>query len=155
MALMSRTGYTFYYDTVPAFPAGAVFCRYQKEIDDFLAAEKSRYVKSLAALTAAFVLSYILRVFTHSVVSYILWSGSFAFLLALVTMKICFSNAVLRWLGHHIFEIYILQRLPMMVLRNTFSGTYMYFFCCMTAAVLLSALIHFCFRIIDKKIFSI
>lgn len=155
MVLLSQTGYTFYYDTVPAFTAGAVFGRYQKEVDDFLTGEKNRYWKALAALILIFIISYVLRVFTHSIISYILWSGSFAFVLVFATMKICFSNAVLRWLGHHIFEIYILQRLPMMVLRNTFSSGYIYFVVCMTAALLLSALFHFCFQIVDKKIYSI
>ena len=36
----------------------------------------------------------------------------------LLTMKVSFGNRVLQWLGGMVFPIYILQRLPMMVLSH-------------------------------------
>lgn len=47
-----------------------------------------------------------------------MWACAFAGLLVLLTMKIKPGNSVLTFLGNHVFSIYILQRIPMMVLSR-------------------------------------
>jgi adenosine/AMP kinase len=45
-------------------------------------------------------------------------SLAFVFALAIVSMRIQIGNGVLCWCGEHLFAIYILQRIPMNVLKG-------------------------------------
>lgn len=64
------------------------------------------------------------------------------FVVSVVLMmnRIVLGNAVLKWLGKHLFEVYILMRLPMMLLQNTAIGQkhFVYFVLCFLATVILA-----------------
>ena len=45
-----------------------------------------------------------------------MWAFCFTALTLLATMKISLHSQVLRWFGEHVFSIYVIQRLPMLVL---------------------------------------
>ena len=46
----------------------------------------------------------------------------FTLFTVLITMKFEFNNLILAWMGKHLFEIYILMRLPMILLQPYFKG---------------------------------
>lgn len=48
---------------------------------------------------------------------YQLWVFCFAAAIVIFTMRWVVDNPFLRWVGEHLFELYILQRLPMMILK--------------------------------------
>jgi len=55
---------------------------------------------------------------------------AFALTVVLITMKVRLGNPVLRWAGDHLFEIYMLQRLPMIIwglVPAVSSNVYLYF----------------------------
>ena len=44
------------------------------------------------------------------------WAMCFTAAVVMLTMKISFDSRILRWFGQHLFGIYIIQRIPFMVL---------------------------------------
>ena len=54
----------------------------------------------------------------------------FVLLVILSTSRIKIGNPVLNWLGKHTFEIYLLQRLPMIALSGIGMNQYIYLFLC-------------------------
>ena len=49
---------------------------------------------------------------------YTLWAVMFMALVVLFTMKIKIGNRILDWFGAHVFSVYILQRIPMIILKH-------------------------------------
>ena len=70
------------------------------------------------------------------------------------TSKVSIDNKVLRWLGTNCFEIYILQRLPMIFLASfgiqEYSFLFAFFVIIITLA--LADVFHRCLLIIDSKL---
>ena len=66
----------------------------------------------------------------------------FVLLVILATSRIKIGNPVLSWLGKHTFEIYILQRLPMIALSEISINQYVYFFICVVVTSLAAFLYH-------------
>ena len=54
----------------------------------------------------------------YGIEGYTIWALLFTSLVVLITMKITFFNGVLVWFGNHVFSVYILQRIPMMILQK-------------------------------------
>lgn len=53
-------------------------------------------------------------------------------------MKVSFDNKILRWCGRHLFEIYIMQRVPMIIFAQIGIldfNMYLYFVICLIATV--------------------
>ncbi len=63
---------------------------------------------------------------------------AFTIALLLVTMKFEFHSRILSWLGKNLFEVYILQRIPMILLQPYMTGhNYHYFAACVVCTLIL------------------
>ena len=72
-------------------------------------------------------------------------------------MKVNIKNPILKWFGDNLFWIYILQRLPMLVLsRMGYAVTHAYRFAiiCFVVTIVLTIIYKKIFEVIDKKIFE-
>ena len=98
------------------FPLGMWYRYLQPKIDALL--QRSGFVYSLAVCGTLLVFGFSGKYLKRGVEFYSLWACAFAGLLVLLTMKIKPGNSVLTFLGSHVFSIYILQRIPMMVLSR-------------------------------------
>lgn len=110
-----------WYDTVLAFPFGVWFSLYKDRFD--LATEKlSRWAVATALCAAGFLLFWYLFKVTDgspvSAVALIFKSLFFALGLALITRRFSPRSKILSFFGRHVFGIYILQRLPMLLLSR-------------------------------------
>lgn len=120
---------SWWYDTILCYPAGMLVGEYEKQIKEFLE-KTSCYFISFAGCFVAFVGFYICAMLMPGLIGLVameLRSILFVCLIVLVTIKIQIGNQILDWLGKHTFEIYILQRLPMIVLENIGLNAYFYF----------------------------
>lgn len=104
------------YNTMVVFPLGMWYRYLQPKIDALL--QRSGLVYSLAVCGTLLVFGFSGKYLKRGVEFYSLWACAFAGLLVLLTMKIKPGNSVLTFLGSHVFSIYILQRIPMMVLSR-------------------------------------
>lgn len=136
-----------WYDTVLCYPLGIFWSLYGKKICERINKSFICYFISLVLFAGVFVVCWYYRFsqehsLIYSIVDLIM-NIAFTILVVLVTMKIQFNNKILQWLGKHLFEIYILQRIPMNVLSllglNEFN-IYLFVAVSLVITILLSAI---------------
>lgn len=115
---------TYFYDTILVYPMGLLFGLYRNKVETWIAEKQERYYGLFLGCMVLFVVLYLFR---NHVVVYELLSMTFMAICVLLTMKMQLNNKWLRFLGQHIFEIYILQRMPMMLLYSFRLPTVIYF----------------------------
>ncbi len=115
IVVISRYKSHWWYDTLLSFPAGMVLAALRPRISGKL--RKNRvYLPVLLGTAALFLVFFKFR--KTSVWMYEGLSVLFVLLIVLMTEKLVIGNPVLRFLGTYTFEIYILQRIPMMLLEE-------------------------------------
>lgn len=77
-------------------------------------------------------------------------------LINLILLRVRIGNPILEWLGNHVFEIYLLQRLPMILFAKFGLARHIAVFiiACFAATVFLSFLCEKVMRQVDKKLFA-
>ena len=103
---------SWWYDTALCFPFGMMVSRFK----DLLCRRIARPAEGLAWLAAALV-AFLAAYLTGGVV-YFICTCLFCLVILLVTARIRIVNEPLVWMGRHLFEIYILQRIPMIILSQ-------------------------------------
>ena len=81
----------------------------------------------------------------------------FMLLIVFLSMKIMFKNKILSWFGTYVFEIYILQRLPMnfgKFMHWNEQNIYLYFLFCFVVTLLLAVGFKEITKRIDKILFK-
>ena len=104
------------YNTMMIFPFGVLYSEYRSYIDNLL----RKYGDSLYFIFLLFTLGIYIVFFFHrwkwGIEGYTIWAAAFTGLILLTTMKVSVYNGLLEWFGKHVFSLYILQRLPMIIL---------------------------------------
>lgn len=104
------------FNTIACYPFGMLFALIKPKAEKFLFKNDITYSLSLFVVFSLFVFSfgYIKNgVFFHSISSVL-----FVILLVIISAKIKFKNGFLSLMGSHVFSIYILQRIPMMIFSS-------------------------------------
>jgi len=94
-----------WYDTVLLYPFGLLWSLYKDKLDKLL---KSNVICILIFVFALLVWFVIGNFYVKHIM--------FALAFLMFTVKVQLGNKILTWFGKHLFEIYILQRIPMIVL---------------------------------------
>ena len=135
----------WWYDTLMVFPAGMWFSIWKRRQNPGHSS-----------------LRYALIVF--SVLLFACWRGFigidhlgicailFVFALTASTTLVKTDNAILQWLGKHCFSIYMLQRLPMILLEKTQLVNYPFLFTGIVLAMVL--ILAYCFNLLTDRIDS-
>lgn len=115
-----------YYDTIILFAVGMWYSLLKNQIEVLVM--KNDYVYTfvfLLLMTVHFVAYRDSWEYGANGVSilemgfwYTVWAVAFTLLVVVASMKITFCNSILSWFGKHVFSVYILQRLPMIVLSK-------------------------------------
>ena len=133
---------SYFYDTYLCLIFGMWFSVFKDYFMNFINKWYTYISIFLFLITSLFVLYFFLgsNPFVFNVISII-----FSILLVMVTMKIKIQNPILAWIGKHTFWIYIIQRLPMIVLRHlglNNVNTILFFFTSLVVTLLLSWLLQ-------------
>lgn len=107
----------WWYNTIFCYPLGLIYSEHRERIEMFVFSETSRYRYGIL-LTIMLVLALLLKPYRTHLVIYEIWSLIFTMAVVLLSAKIRIENRWLLWVGRHTFEIYILQRIPMMLLKH-------------------------------------
>jgi len=138
---------SYWYNTLWAFPLGAWYSVLKDKVERIaLSRKRSVLLMILGSLVAFAVCSC---------------SGSaglifnfktcfFALLIVFISMKWKIGNKALLWLGHNCFSIYILQRLPMIVMTHFSLNEHIYIFA--VVAIVSSLLIAWGFTLVTDSI---
>ncbi len=107
----------WYYNTMILMPAGCWFALLQKPVEKVVMRNDYLYALASVFLFVGYWLSYGNR-WSGGIERYTIWALFFVAVVVFITMKISFQSKVLSWFGEHVFSIYILQRIPMLVLSR-------------------------------------
>ena len=106
----------YWYCTNSCYLIGLWYSYYKEKVNEFLFKSSTAYA---ACFWTILVLALVLRQGSRiNLIIYEIWSAVFALMCLFISMKIQFNNPILRWMGVHTFELYIIQRLPMLVLKR-------------------------------------
>lgn len=133
----TKGGEYWWYDTIFAYPAGMYYARYKTEIEKKVMGSTFSWFITLFVSVACFLVLYHYRV--RIIVREAL-AALFPWLILLAGMKIRVKSPVLDYFGNHLFSVFILQRLPMMALKNTglAANEFVYFILCLVFTLVLS-----------------
>lgn len=147
--LLKRNEGSWWYDTLLSFPCGMLFSCYKEKIEDWV---KKHYILTLIVSIIGFGVSYI----ADSFVAYNICSCFFAIIIVLFTMKIKIQNNVLNWLGKASFSIYILQRLPMIILSylNINKNIVVFTSLSFISVIFIACMFEKFLKYLDNKIFN-
>ena len=136
--VIGRPRYTF--NTVILFVLGAWYSWLKKPVESIVMRNDLCYSIAGCLLLLGYAFFYFRR--GKGIEEYSVWAVCFTMLCVLLTMKVSFRSELLMWFGRHTFSIYIIQRIPMLVLsRIPFFAHHRYvFLVCSWAAAIPSAL---------------
>lgn len=109
----------WWWDTVMCYPLGMWFALAKPYFDKNILPSFWKWILTTAVSVGAFV--FLKEMFVQN--GYERWffvgyALVFAIITVLVSMRISINNKVLQWFGKRVFGIYILQRIPMMILSH-------------------------------------
>lgn len=142
----------WWYDTILVYPFGMVYAKYQDMIERYILKNNVMYIISVIMTT------YLGYITFHNRSSFIYFEGlciCFCVSILLITYKVHIGNSICGFLGKYTFEIYILQRIPMMLLQHIVKEKYVYLFLSFVFTLLLAVMFKSIFDKIDNKIKAI
>lgn len=150
---MSQHRQGYWYNTIMCYIAGLWYAQYQREIEELLFSKERIY-------WFTFILTGIFFLVFHQN-----WNGSmfaiqpcyqatavlFSLLIVLFSMKVRISNRVLDYCGTHLFSLYILQRIPMLALKDALSSHLVVYF---VSSLALTIGMAYVFDIISPRLWN-
>lgn len=106
----------FWFNTLILYAGGFWYSYFKDIIEKVLMKNNTTYFVAFAGVILVYVYSYLHR--WDRLLFYTIWAFMFTALVVLITMKVSIKNSFLKFLGEHVFSIYILQRIPMIILAN-------------------------------------
>ncbi len=143
-----------FYDTIFCFPLGMLFSLLKPYIDKIL---MKNDIIWLGAISIVFVICmYGSQNRAENVLYRILFMCSAPVLITLLMMKLQVRSTVLDWFGSHIFSFFMLQRIPMLLLRyfNLNNEPYLFIGLSFFATVFLATVFDEATAKLDKMIFK-
>lgn len=114
-----KRGDYWWYDTLLCYPLGMWYYIFKQKIDKFLFKSMKNRIAALSVSFAAFLcLAVLLEVFNKTRKIFIPQALVFALLVVFFTVSFSVDNKVLRFFGKHVFSVYILQRIPMIIMKK-------------------------------------
>lgn len=143
-----------FFNTVFCFPAGMLFSLLKPKLDKWVMKNDITWALTFAAVFSVYY--YFSKTRHYNVLNHNLFSILAVLLIMMITMKVKVGNTILDFFGEHIFSIFILQRIPMIVLKQLGFTHYKYTF------IVLSFIFTICLALVfdnlvpklDKKIFT-
>ena len=138
-----------WFNTLLCYPAGMMYSLLGDKIEKLMK-KKRFYYPALLLLSVVFI---VLRFVIRNVATYSICACVFCLIIVLVTMKVKFDNPFLQFFGKYSFSIYILQRIPMMLLERVGISQPILFTALAFAVTCIMAVIYDkAMNIIDKKL---
>lgn len=143
------------YDTIILFPVGMIFSLVKNPVEKLLMKHDCIYFTAFGLAFLAYTLFYFKR--DEGIEFYSMWGILFMVLVVLATMKVKIGNGILDFFGSHVFSIYILQRIPMIILSKlglAEGHKYIFVVLCFVCTVVMAVLFDFFTDKLDKVLFK-
>ena len=151
--IISRFMNSIWYDTVFLYPLGMLWFTCKDKIEQFFINKKYFYYVALGSVVAIFALTIPFR---NIIIVSIFKNALFGIIVILLTMKVQVHNRVLSFFGRHLFSLYILQRIPMLVFEHFGLNEYpvAYIIGCAVATVPIAVGFDFLLSRLDSVLFK-
>lgn len=106
---------SWWYDTVLCYSVGMLYSLWREKIEK--AVNKNQFIWLLCFVLSV-AITIILTLYPLNIVGSILRNIMFAVSVVIMTMRIQFHNRILNWCGINLFALYMLQRIPMIILKK-------------------------------------
>lgn len=132
-----------WYNTLLCYPLGMWYYLYKEKIDVFLGRRSLNYFAAAACAAALYIGFH--KLWEVNLLCYVITMMLFALCVVLFTMKFEIKNPVLIYCGQHLQGLFLLHRIPMIVLQKYFDtgsespARYLYFALCVALTFLLEA----------------
>ncbi len=114
-----KAGFAYWYDTLILYALGMWYSFFKNAIEKVLMKNDLIYLAIFAFVAIAYLKAYDIRITTDfRIYTYTAWAVLFTLGIVMITLKVKITNPVLEWFGNHVFSIYMLQRLPMILLSH-------------------------------------
>ncbi len=146
---------SWYYDTVIMFAIGMWYSLFRDKIEKVIMKSDLIYIVGGGCAVALYYLFYLKR--KSGIEWYTAWAIMFMALVVLFTMKMKIGNRILEWFGSHVFSVYILQRIPMIILKHfglNESHKYAFIVVSFFATIVLAAVFDTVIAKLDSLIYS-
>lgn len=130
---------SWWYDTILCYPAGMVLSNNKESIKKSL---------NIYAPIILFIITFIFYIFKSNLIAHELLAIIFCLDIVLITTFIKIENSILLFLGKHTFKIYILQRIPMILLQKRIGGGYAYLILSLIVTIGLAVI----FKNLERKV---
>ncbi len=137
----------YWFNTLLCYPLGITYSYYKKTIEKYCFDSKKYWLIFAITLVSFMVLH------KYSNINYIyyeIYAMIFCIVVILITMKIKINNKYLKWFGDNLFGLYILQRIPMLILKSIGYTNHSYRFALI--AFISTIILTIIFNFITKKI---
>ena len=143
-----------YYNTLLCFPLGMLFSMLKPYIDKTFMRNDIIWFTGFSVSIALF--AWFSQNRNQNFLFYVLFTFLALAVIVLFMMKVNIKNSVLDWFGQHIFSFFILQRIPMILLKNFGYNKEGYFFIIISffATVFLSVIFDAFTNKLDSIIFK-
>ena len=140
----------YWYNTLMMFPLGVWFSLLRRPVERLVMRSGGTYALT-ALITAVLYLWSFDHRWGYGLKGYTLWAAMFAAVTVLLTMKIEFRSPVLNWFGDHVFGVYMLQRIPMILLSRA-GWTQAHPYGCLVVTLLATVCLAMAFEAAEKQI---
>lgn len=145
----------WWFNTLFCYPLGLTYSYNKEKIEKIVCKDNYSYLVSLLiAFVATFVCTYMKK---GNFYYYELWGMSFVILIVFITMKANINNSILKWLGENLFWLYILQRIPMIVLKEfkfNIVHPYLFFILSLVITIILTIIFKYTVDKLINKLFK-
>ncbi len=144
----------YWYNTLFCYPLGLTYSYFKDKIEKVLFNNKKYFI---ALLVVLFSFVAFRGLTATDWIYYQLMSMAFCLLIVLLTMKISVKNKYLKWFGDNLFWLYILQRIPMLVLTKYGYASHAYRFALASfvITILMALCYSFVFNRVNEKILTL
>lgn len=158
VVILRYTRPSWWYDTVLCYALGMWVSVYKDTLIELVTKNNVRWGLCLLALVGLFFATYYMPpIRFYGPACDLLNPLIFCLFIVVLLFKLNISNKVLAWSGRYTFELYILQRIPMILFKSwglADFNLYVYFACCLAATLLLAVIFRRLTEKLDKAIFG-
>lgn len=145
----------YWSSTYLCFAAGMWYSFFKEYIDKILKDKVFLYYISMIFIMVSY--NYLFTMRYRRLLMFNLVAILFCFIFVFLSMKLSIHSKFLTWMGEHLFWVYILQRIPMLVLQHIGVADkypYMYLYVCFVITIILAHYINILAGKLKQKIWN-
>jgi len=147
-----KSNETRWYNTFLCYNVGMYYSLYKNKFENFIKKSLFNYIFVLLFFVFAFLYAKSLR---DNIYFYNLHSCLFSMIIVLISMKMKIDSKILMFLGNHVFSIYMLQRIVMIILMDIgICNMYLFITLSIIFSLLIAYIFDYIYLHIRKKVFS-